>query len=76
MSRNYEIFEKSLRGDLVLVEKAATLEQAKTRFFFLTMLSGREYLVWDSVRRCSVIENLFKNVGAMFRMARHPLLVQ
>ena len=65
-----------MSGDLVFVEKADTLEQAKVRFFFLTLSSGREYLVWDQTRGCNVVENIFKDIEAMSRMAQHPLLVQ
>lgn len=46
----YEIFEKFPDGKLVFVEKTASLEQAKVRFFFLTLSSRRDYLVWDPTR--------------------------
>lgn len=48
MARTYEIFEKRPRGDLLRVGECESLEKAKLRFFFLTLSSPREYLVWDS----------------------------
>jgi hypothetical protein len=55
MSGIYEIFEKLPDGNLVFVEKAEGLEQAKMRFFFLSMSSQREYLVWDPARGHEVV---------------------
>ena len=54
MGAIYEIFEKCPGGDLVFIEKADGLEKAKMRFVCLTLLSQREYLIWDPARGCEV----------------------
>ena len=54
MAETYDIFEKLSDDQLVFVEKAEGLPQAKMRFFFLTLSLGREYLVWDRTRGCEV----------------------
>ena len=55
MASTYDIFEKCPDGQLVFIEKAESLAHAKMRFFFLTLSSQREYLVWDSARGCEVV---------------------
>jgi len=54
MTQTYEIFEKRPRGDLFLVGKCESLGKAKLRFFFLTLSTPREYLVWDSANNREV----------------------
>jgi hypothetical protein len=55
MLMTYEILEKCTDGKLIFVESAQSLEQAKLRFFFLSLSSQREYLVWDLARRHEVV---------------------
>lgn len=55
MAGPYKIFEKLPNGELVFVEKAENLEQAKMRFLSLSSASDREYLLWDTAKGYEVV---------------------